>query len=107
MNHYVLIAGAPSRQFYERAAASMDPALPRHKLLVSVSAIRSAASEDGNPENPNCTIVLRNDHGQATALFALPPIGARVTEYLDGAVLFSGVLSAMRFGRFVTLEVQA
>lgn len=107
MNHYVLVESSPPRQFYEHAA-EMDDSLPRHRILLGVSAIRSAASEDGNPENPNCTITLANDRGQAAALFpVVPPIGARVTEYLDGDAIFTGVITSVRFAEAATLTVQA
>lgn len=107
MNHYVLVESSPPRQFCE-LDAEMDAALPRHRILLGVSPIRSAASEDGNPENPNCTITLANDRGQAAALFpVVPPVGARVVEYLEGEAIFTGVVTSVRFDEVATLTVQA
>lgn len=87
---WLRIAGSPPRQFYATADAlpHLVAGEARHELLRSVGTIRS----DVEGESPNVSVELRNESGQCTALFALPPIGA-VAELLseDGPV-FVGVL---------------
>jgi hypothetical protein len=88
---WVRIEGTPIRQFCAdpRALPFLDAKLARHDILSSVGVLRSST----DASNANMTITLRNDSGQASALFTIPPLGARARIYDDAAVMFDGTVS--------------
>jgi len=88
---WLKVEGSPVRQFCadRRALPFLDPKLARHDILGEVGKLRQST----DASNANITIALRNDSGQATVLFAIPPLGARAVLYGDSAVLFEGSIA--------------
>ncbi len=59
-------------------------------------------------ENANVSVTLDNGAGQLTALFAVPPLRARATLYLDAATpVFAGAVSEVTLDDTVTLNLEA
>lgn len=59
-------------------------------------------------ENANVTATLDNADGQLTALFAVPPLRARATLYLDADTpMFTGAISEVTLDDTVTLGLEA
>ena len=88
---WLLVEGSPVRQFCmdPRALPFLDPKIARHDILGNVGTLRQST----DASNASITIPLRNDSGQATALLAIPPLGARAVLYGDSAVLFEGSIA--------------
>lgn len=59
-------------------------------------------------ENASVAVTLDNARGQLTALFAVPPLRARATIYLDAATpVFAGAVSEVTIDEAVTLALEA
>lgn len=59
-------------------------------------------------ENANANAVLDNSRGQLTALFAVPPLRARATLFLDPATpVFAGAVSEVTLDETVNLSLEA
>ncbi len=94
MSYWVTVYGQPVRQFYAdadtlRTRGSATDA--KHLLLAGVGSIDTALSVDG-PQSSSLSVRLRNGAGEARALLAVPPLGARVELRDADGVLFAGRL---------------
>lgn len=104
----VVVALAPS-------AISITPVTDvsgPHRYLLSVGSLHIAASA-GNPsgtgagESASLDVQLSNE-GKALSALAGCPMRAHVDVYDDaGALFFSGLISAIRFGRVIDWTLQS
>lgn len=90
---WLRIVGRPARNLYRDARTL--PHLPigeaRHELLGGLGTLR--AGVEG--EAPNVTVTLRNDNGQCSRLFAVPPLAASAELRDESGVLFAGVVRSV------------
>jgi hypothetical protein len=109
VSYWVVLRGAPVRQFYadaETMAAQGVATDAKHLLLLPLPAIESALSVDG-PQSSSLSVLLRNDAGQARALLAVPPLGAAVEVRDAAGVVFAGRLVEVSLGDTATLQVES
>jgi hypothetical protein len=101
----VRILGDPVRQFYAGVDALpwLDATHARHALLTGVGVLR--AGTDG--ETANLDVELRNDAGQMTRLYAVPPLAAPAEIYDDDMLVFAGVVASVALESTCTIQVEA
>lgn len=107
---YLVIYGSPTRQFFrngDEAAAGGTANVAKHALLVGIGELNSKVSGAENPENPNMTFSFENGHGETTALYGIPPHGARAVLMDGSSVLFEGVVKGLSYASPAVLTVQA
>lgn len=109
MNYWVTVHGQPVRQFYadaETLRAQGNATDAKHLILLGVGAIESALSVDG-PQSSALSVRLRNAAGEARALLAIPPLGARVELREAAGVVFAGRLVEVVLGEEAELRVES
>ena len=110
MISFLVIYGAPARQFYinRDAVDYLNPAQAKHGILLDLGDLQSGVAG----ENANISVALDNSAGQCTRLFAAPPVGAKAIAFsvIAGVAVsqFSGVIQSIELdAEKATLQVEA
>ena len=109
MSYWVVVYGAPTRQFYADSATMLaqgDANAAKHLLLEPLPAIVSELSVD-EARSSSVTIALRNGAAQIARLFAVPPLGARVEIRTAAGVAFAGRVVEVSLGAVASLQVES
>jgi hypothetical protein len=89
---HVRIESKPPRNFYLKSADGITAGEAKHRILVSLSELRSTAGS----ENANIGVVLENRSGESSSLFYVPPVGlpASVRD-AAGTTIFAGTVASV------------